>query len=75
VVESNADTVLNVQVQGGTVLGFGSAQDRTEDKYYQGECHSYYGRALLAVRVDADEMSINVRGKEIKEASLTVKTV
>lgn len=49
-VESNADRKLKVSVEGGELLGFGSANPRTEERFDAGEYTSYYGRALAVVR-------------------------
>ena len=50
VVESNADRKLSVTVEGGELLGFGSADPRTEERFDAGEYSTYYGRALAVVR-------------------------
>ena len=49
-VESNADRKLSVSVEGGELLGFGSANPRTEDRFDTGEYTTYYGRALAVLR-------------------------
>lgn len=49
-VESNADERLTVTVTGGELLGFGSANPRTEDRFDAGACSTYYGRALAVVK-------------------------
>jgi len=49
-VESNADAKLTVAINGGELLGFGSANPRTEENYLSGTFTSYYGRALAIVR-------------------------
>lgn len=60
-VESNWDAVLTLNVTGGTLLGFGSAKPRTEAEFFLGSYLSYYGRALVTVRIeDADHLSIDV---------------
>ncbi|MGM9605838.1 MAG: DUF4982 domain-containing protein, partial [Faecousia sp.] len=51
VVESNADRKLNVRVDGGELLGFGSANPRTEERFDEGSYTTYYGKALAAIRV------------------------
>lgn len=51
VVESNADRKLTVRVAGGELLGFGSADPRTEERFDEGSYTTYYGKALAAVRV------------------------
>ena len=49
-VESNADTVVTVNVEGGELVAFGSAIQSTEYRYHTGTFPTYYGRALAIVR-------------------------
>lgn len=49
VVESNHDLKLTASAQGGTLLGFGSANPRTEESYVSGEYTTYYGHAQAIV--------------------------
>ena len=49
VIESNADRKVTVRVQGGKLLGFGSANPRTEERFDDGTYTTYYGKALTAV--------------------------
>ena len=50
VLESNADRSLSVSVEGGELLGFGSANPRTEERFDAGTYSTYYGHALAVVR-------------------------
>ena len=50
IVESNADRKLTVTVEGGELLGFGSANPCHEEQYHTGTFTTYYGRALAVVR-------------------------
>ena len=50
IVESNADRTLKVQVEGGELLAFGSANPRLTEDIHSGEYTTYYGRALAIVR-------------------------
>lgn len=60
-VESNHDMRLKVSVKGGTLLGFGSANPRTEESYVSGEFTTYYGRAQAIVKADhAEEIVLAV---------------
>lgn len=66
-VESNADRKLSVTVEGGELLGFGSANPRTEERFDAGEYTTYYGRALAVVRAGeygAVKVSVTDGGKE-----------
>lgn len=61
VVECNADKTLMVSVTGGTLLAFGSANPRTEERYDSGSFTTYYGCALAVVRGEqAGEVMISV---------------
>lgn len=55
VVEGNADEMLSLRVQGGELLGFGSAAPRTEAEFLDGIYPSRYGRALAVVRIQNGE--------------------
>lgn len=52
-VESNADRKLSVSVKGGRLLGFGSANPRTEERFHTGSYTTYYGKAMAVVQADA----------------------
>lgn len=52
-VESNADRLLRITVENGELLGFGSANPRTEESYQTGRFTSYYGCAQAVVRPGA----------------------
>lgn len=53
VIECNADHQLTVTVEGGTVLGFGSANPRTEERLIPKRCASY--SVLLILRLALDD--------------------
>lgn len=50
VVESNADEAVTLTVKGGELLGFGSANPCTTDRFDAGRCTTYQGCALAVVR-------------------------
>jgi beta-galactosidase len=54
VVECNADRPLAVDVEGGALLGFGSANPCTEERFDAGCYTTYYGRSLAVVRADRE---------------------
>lgn len=61
VVESNADRKLTISVENGELLGFGSANPRTEEYFDSGSYTTYYGRALAVIRCkDAGEVHVHV---------------
>ena len=51
VVESNNDEKLKVTVKNGELLGFGSANFKSAERFDTGEYTTFYGRALAVVRV------------------------
>lgn len=73
-VESNADRTLGVTVEGGKLLGFGSANPRTEERFDTGRYTTYYGRALVAVQADRPgTMTVTATdGRESGKAKITV---
>ena len=59
-VERNADRRLSIRVENGTLLGFGSADPRTEERYDSGVFTTYYGQALAVVRAgEAGELLLH----------------
>jgi hypothetical protein len=55
VVDANSDALVSISVEGGELLGFGSANPKTEDSYVEGKCHTWHGRALAVVRKQPGE--------------------
>ena len=67
VVESNSNHTLQAQVTGGTLLGFGSANPRTEESFVSGCYTSYYGRAQAIVKAGENgEITLCVEGDGLK---------
>lgn len=75
VIESTADEKLQVTVEGGELLGFGSANPRTKERFDAGEYTTYYGTALAAVRVGTDICKVKVSGEkyETYETQIMIK--
>ena len=75
VVESNADRKLCVTVEGGELLGFGSANPRTEERFDAGEYTTYYGRALAVVRAgEGSKVTVTVTdGEKTGNAEISVE--
>ena len=76
IVESNADKKLQVIVEGGELLAFGSANPRTEERYHTGKYTTYYGRAQAVVKATAaGSLKVHVSGDGLEEtiAVLDVK--
>lgn len=61
-VEANDDRELEVSVEGGELLGFGSANPCHKYQYHTGVFSTYYGRAQLVARAgDGNELLIKVK--------------
>lgn len=72
--EANADETLHISVTGGELLGFGSANPRTEEQYQSGMFASYYGKAQAVVRAgDGGVVQVTVSGNKAGSASAEVK--
>ncbi len=70
IVESNADRKLHIMVEGGELLGFGSANPCHEEQYNTGDFTTYYGRALAVVRTGGNCKVTATDGKE--SANITI---
>ena len=61
IVESNADQNIEIRVENGKLLGFGSACPYTEDSYLSTKTRTYYGRAQAVILPESPgEMMITV---------------
>ena len=66
---ANRDTQLKVTVTGGELLGFGSAQPRTTERFNTGIYTTYYGQSLAVVRPrQGEKLTVRVSGKGLKTA-------
>lgn len=72
VTESNADTKLTVSVKGAELLGFGSANPRTEERFHKGEYSTYYGLAQAILRAGQGEMEIFVSGDGVEGTAVKI---
>ena len=73
ITESCADTELSVKVDGCTLLGFGSANPRTEERFDTGRYTTYRGYAQAVIRADAPgRISVTVTGDGLKQAQAQV---
>lgn len=60
IIEANADQRLTVQVEGGTLLGFGSARPSTEESYLTGTFTTHYGRSMAVIRPESETLTVYV---------------
>lgn len=68
----NKDTKLDVKVEGGKLLGFGSARPISEERFQSGSYTTYYGRAQAIVKADGSKVKITVSGQGLDPVTLTV---
>jgi hypothetical protein len=61
VVESNDDKTLSATVEGGTLLGFGSANPCSEQRFDSGSYRTYYGKALAVVRAGQKAEGVRIK--------------
>lgn len=74
VVESNDDRKLTVRVEGGELLGFGSANPCTEERFDQGSYTTYYGKALAVVRArQIGDLVVHVSGEGLEPVATQIK--
>ncbi len=65
-IESNRDMTVSLSVSGGELLGFGSANPKTEESYLGGSFTTYYGRALAVIRAgDNDKLTVFAKSGDI----------
>jgi len=73
VVESNDDRKLTVAVDNGKLLGFGSANPKTEERFDSGSYTTYFGRALAVVQAaNAGEMAVRVSGEGLDPGEVKI---
>lgn len=73
VMESNADELLRVEVEGGELLGFGSAQPAPTESFLAGEYTAYRGHALAIVyRETPGTARLTVHGETLGKAAVDI---
>jgi hypothetical protein len=76
VVECNADTKLEISVDGGTLLAFGSANPRTPENYTSGNFTTYYGKTQAVIRADkAGTIRITAGGSDMGSAFAEIEAI
>lgn len=75
-VESNADTPITVNVEGGELLGFGSARAISEESFDDGKYTSFYGRTQAIIYASAKgEVKITASAAGYADSAATVKVL
>lgn len=74
IVESNSDKKLTVSVEGGELLGFGSANPRTEESFLSGSYTTFYGRSLACIRsYNKGKITIRVSSDDLSETCCQIE--
>jgi beta-galactosidase len=75
-VESNADTPISIKVDGGELLGFGSARAISEESFDAGKYTSFYGRTQAIIYASAKgEVKVTASADGYSDATATVKVL
>ena len=72
IVESNADRMLTVKVDGGKLLGFGSAQPCTDETFQSGKYTTYFGQSQAIIRPGKGKVTIIVSGEGLPTTTRTI---
>ena len=72
VIERNCDRQLTVRVEGAELLGFGSANPRTEERFETGTYATYYGRSQAVLLPECPEVKITVMENDVVVNELTI---
>ena len=72
VVESNADKTLTLHVEGAELLGFGSANPKTTERFESGTYTTYYGRsqAVLLPQSSPILLTVTAEGMDTVKAEI-----
>lgn len=70
IVECNRDTTLTVTVEGAELLGFGSANPKTSERFETGTYTTYYGRSQAVLLPNAQAIRMTVTGERMESCTL-----
>lgn len=74
VVDSSSDQLLKISVEGGTLLGFGSARAISEESFDDGAYTTFYGRTQAIIYADnPGKIRITATGEGLVPATAIVK--
>lgn len=58
----NSNCNIKIELENGTLLGIGSANPKTEERYTEYECNTYYGRAQAVIKAGkTGTMNVRIR--------------
>ena len=70
IVECNRDKTLTVTVEGAELLGFGSANPKTSERFETGTYTTYYGRSQAVLLPNAQAIRMTVTGEGMEPCTL-----
>lgn len=75
-VESMADTLLHLEVEGAELLGFGSARAISEEAFDTGSHTTFFGRAQAILRADhPGTITVKVSGEGLADSTIAIPCV
>lgn len=73
IVESNSDRTLTLHVEGAELLGFGSANPQTTERFESGTYTTYYGRSQAIVLPASDRVFLTIAAEGMETAALEIE--
>ena len=70
IIECNADEQVTLSVRGAQVLGFGSADPKTEESFVGCVHRTYYGRSQAVLLIEEDTIEVAASARGLKRAVL-----
>ena len=74
-IECSRDSLLSVTVEGGQLLAFGSAREKTEETFLTGSHTTYYGRSQAVIRMEGASAKVTVKGEGLETVTKEIKNV
>lgn len=71
-VKTQCSDIVSLDIEGATLLGFGSATPSTEYRFDKGIYPLHYGRGLCAIRIDEADVKIKAVGDNLPESVLEI---
>ena len=58
ILDTTIEKEINIEVEGARLLGFGSANPKTEDNYLSNKCHAWHGMAMAIIKKDSQNIKV-----------------
>jgi hypothetical protein len=62
--DTTIEKEISVEVEGARLLGFGSANPKTEDNYLSNKCHTWKGMAMAIIKKESENPIIRVKSND-----------